>query len=347
MHDLTKKELVDIARSNGCTGYSTLKKADLITLISKNCHPKRTKKDLVDLAKARGCVGYSKLNKPDLVEFLKTCSKKSKSKSKSKSTTKAKSKKSAAKSKSKSKKTIKRTIKTNSDESSPSPIPKKTTPVSNSPRITSPVSARPPFVSAKPVSARPSQTSPVSARPSLYKKTTPVNMAAYTEITWNNPDNLYFYSGSKEYSFLSNFYMRDDASTLFTVDHMGFNCIEQYFQYQKMIGFGRTEVAERIMATTNPISMKQLARRGKGASLTEDELRLWNGGLSIGVMRTAVHAKFAQNEDLKAKLLATGGATLVEYVKGRGASRIWGVISSGVGRNILGRILMEVRDILK
>ena len=163
MHDLTKKELVDIARSNGCTGYSTLKKADLITLISKNCHPKRSKKDLVDLAKARGCVGYSKLNKPDLVEFLKTCSKKSKTKSKtaskkSKSKSKSASKKSNTKSKpkSKSKKSTKRTTKNNSNESSPRPIPtaissttpKRTTPVSNTPRITSPVSARPSPVSS-------------------------------------------------------------------------------------------------------------------------------------------------------------------------------------------------------
>jgi ribA/ribD-fused uncharacterized protein len=62
-------------------------------------------------------------------------------------------------------------------------------------------------------------------------------------------------------------------------------------------------------------------------------------------MREAVTAKFAQNEDLRQRLLATGDAQLVEKLP-RFADSFWGVNSKGVGENQLGRILMDVRKAL-
>ena len=61
-------------------------------------------------------------------------------------------------------------------------------------------------------------------------------------------------------------------------------------------------------------------------------------------MRKVVRAKFAQHEDLRQVLLATGDATLVEHTE---KDRYWGDGGDGSGRNMLGRILMEVRQELR
>lgn len=65
------------------------------------------------------------------------------------------------------------------------------------------------------------------------------------------------------------------------------------------------------------------------------------------IMREIVFAKFSQNPELKAKLLATGHALLEEGNNHR--DQIWGVCPprSGMGKNYLGKILMEVREELR
>lgn len=55
-------------------------------------------------------------------------------------------------------------------------------------------------------------------------------------------------------------------------------------------------------------------------------------------------AKFTQNEDLKAKLLATGNDILEEG--NTWGDRVWGTVN-GVGENRLGKILMRVREELR
>jgi len=62
------------------------------------------------------------------------------------------------------------------------------------------------------------------------------------------------------------------------------------------------------------------------------------------LMREAVHAKFTQHEDLKATLLGTGDALLVEHTAN---DWYWGDGGDGSGRNMLGLILMEVREALR
>lgn len=61
-------------------------------------------------------------------------------------------------------------------------------------------------------------------------------------------------------------------------------------------------------------------------------------------MREIVEAKFEQNEDLKVKLLETGDEHLEEG--NTWEDRIWGTVN-GVGENRLGRILMQVRELLR
>ena len=62
--------------------------------------------------------------------------------------------------------------------------------------------------------------------------------------------------------------------------------------------------------------------------------------MKIDIMRQVLKSKFTQNPELKAKLIATGDAELIEGNNWN--DRFWGVCR-GVGQNHLGKLLMEVR----
>jgi ribA/ribD-fused uncharacterized protein len=57
-----------------------------------------------------------------------------------------------------------------------------------------------------------------------------------------------------------------------------------------------------------------------------------------------VTAKFEQHPELAAALLATGDSRIVEHTEN---DSFWGDGGDGSGRNMLGRILMEVRARLR
>ncbi len=61
-------------------------------------------------------------------------------------------------------------------------------------------------------------------------------------------------------------------------------------------------------------------------------------------MREALKAKFTQNEDLKNILLETGDAILVEHTEN---DNYWGDGGDGNGKNMLGKLLMELREELR
>jgi ribA/ribD-fused uncharacterized protein len=64
-------------------------------------------------------------------------------------------------------------------------------------------------------------------------------------------------------------------------------------------------------------------------------------------MRDVLRAKFGQHEDLRELLLSTGEARLVESATvDNEVNRTWGEVN-GVGRNMLGTLLMEIRDELR
>jgi len=64
-------------------------------------------------------------------------------------------------------------------------------------------------------------------------------------------------------------------------------------------------------------------------------------------MRAVLKAKFTQHADLRELLLSTGDARLVESATvDNEVNRLWGEVN-GVGRNMLGVLLMELRDILR
>ena len=68
----------------------------------------------------------------------------------------------------------------------------------------------------------------------------------------------------------------------------------------------------------------------------------WSMG-KFGRMRAVLRAKFAQHPDLRDLLLSTGEARLVESATvDNEVNRLWGEVD-GVGRNMLGVMLMELR----
>ncbi len=86
---------------------------------------------------------------------------------------------------------------------------------------------------------------------------------------------------------------------------------------------------------------KKAKRRARKIQIRAD----WNE-IKIACMRDIVFAKFVQNAEIAAKLLATGDNQLVEGNYWH--DTFWGVdTETGVGENNLGRILMAVRAELK
>lgn len=80
--------------------------------------------------------------------------------------------------------------------------------------------------------------------------------------------------------------------------------------------------------------------------MPEDVVPGWEDD-QLRVMERIVAAKFTQAEDLKALLLSTGSAKLVEWAPDNGeVARFWGEYR-GEGENWLGRILMDLRGRLR
>lgn len=141
---------------------------------------------------------------------------------------------------------------------------------------------------------------------------------------------ILFYSVTDDYGFLSNF-----APAPFRLRGHTWATTEHYFQAQKFAG---TPYEKRVRDAKTPMIA---ARIGRDRSLP---LRRDWESVKVSVMRDAVLAKFTQRDDLRFQLLATGDAALIEHTEN---DDYWGDGGDGSGRNMLGRILVEVRETLR
>ncbi len=110
---------------------------------------------------------------------------------------------------------------------------------------------------------------------------------------------------------------------------------EHYFQAQKFAG---TPHEEEIRRAKKPMLAAEMGRDRK-RPLRRD----WEA-VKDAVMLDALRAKFTQHADLRALLLSTGDARLVEHT---GNDSYWGDGGDGSGKNRLGELLMRVRDELR
>jgi N-glycosidase YbiA len=139
-----------------------------------------------------------------------------------------------------------------------------------------------------------------------------------------------FYSTKDDYGCFSNF-----ACSPITLKGKTWPTAEHYFQAQKFAG---TEYEEAVRQAKSPMIAARLGRSRK-QPLRPD----WEG-VKDAVMSEAVLAKFMQHADLRAVLLGTGDALLVEHTAN---DSYWGDGGDGHGKNKLGQILMSVRDELR
>ena len=108
--------------------------------------------------------------------------------------------------------------------------------------------------------------------------------------------------------------------------------VEHAFQAAKTFD---KEERKKILAVASPVIAKRIGRRLK---LRED----WED-VKCDIMLELLKSKFSDSE-LKEKLLATGDAELIEG--NNHGDRFWGQVN-GVGMNMLGKLLMDVRKSLQ
>ena len=135
-----------------------------------------------------------------------------------------------------------------------------------------------------------------------------------------------FYSVTGEYGEFSNF-----AAYPIVLQGRRWPTSEHFFQAQK---FTDRETQEEIRKVASPMVAAQRGR-DRRRKLRRDWERV-----KLGVMRQAVEAKFRQHDELRALLVSTGDAVLIEHTDN---DAYWGDGGDGSGDNHLGRILMSVR----
>jgi ribA/ribD-fused uncharacterized protein len=106
---------------------------------------------------------------------------------------------------------------------------------------------------------------------------------------------------------------------------------EHYFQAQKFLDAG---LRMKILMAKLPMIAARMGRN-RARPLRHD----WEK-VKDGVMRTAVRSKIRQHADVRETLLSTGNATIIEHTEN---DSYWGDGGDGSGKNMLGKIFMEVR----
>lgn len=144
------------------------------------------------------------------------------------------------------------------------------------------------------------------------------------------PKVIHFYRTGEPFGEFSNF-------AAFPIKLKGRNwpTVEHYFQAQKFAG---TPHEEELRQSASPMIVAKMGR-DRARPLRSD----WEE-VKDSIMREAVEAKFQQHETLKQLLLSTGEDEIVEHTKN---DSYWADGGDGSGKNMLGKILMELRAELR
>ena len=143
------------------------------------------------------------------------------------------------------------------------------------------------------------------------------------------------------YSPLSNFYPKAQ----FEIDGNVYNSVQQWIDANKAMYFGDDEALIKIMETKSPAYGKILARQ-----IEDDDAEWWKKVYAL--IKKGIEEKVKQNESVQKELNATGDAVIAEASK---YNPFWttGVdiddedvmdYSQWTGKNMMGKILMKIRD---
>jgi ribA/ribD-fused uncharacterized protein len=141
---------------------------------------------------------------------------------------------------------------------------------------------------------------------------------------------IHFYSVGEEYGCFSNF-----APYPIRLDGKSWPTSEHFFQAQK---FEDERQREAVRKAKSPMLAARMGRDRK-SRLRRD----WES-VKVSVMTKAVRAKFTQHGELRAILVSTGEAKIVEHTEN---DDYWGDGGDGSGKNMLGLILMRIRSELR
>jgi ribA/ribD-fused uncharacterized protein len=153
-----------------------------------------------------------------------------------------------------------------------------------------------------------------------------------------------FWKPNQPNGYLGNWY-----DSPFILDGIHFPTSEHYMMYHKALLMGDIDCGDKILAATDPKMVKALGQRVKP---WDEQLWLDN---RCRIMYEACYAKFSAHADLLGLLLRTGNTVLVEASP---MDRIWGIglsathadafnVAKWKGSNLLGRVLMRVREALR
>lgn len=142
-------------------------------------------------------------------------------------------------------------------------------------------------------------------------------------------EEIKFYRANETpYGPFSNF----DTKHPIVMDGVTWPSTEHYFQAMKFKGTGHVEAVRQAKKPRDAAEMG----RDRSRPLRKD----WED-VKDGVMLEAIRAKFTQHEDCKALLVGTNDALLIEHTSN---DNYWADGGDGSGKNVLGRILMQVRS---
>lgn len=142
---------------------------------------------------------------------------------------------------------------------------------------------------------------------------------------------IMFYRSSGDYGYLSNLFRRKVK-----FENRVFRSSEDAYQFGKPLD-GMT--AEWLISAPKP----HLCAMAAHGLLAFDITPHWQE-MKVDRMRDVLRAKFGQHEDLKQNLIDTGDAVLIEDSK---TDAFWGIGKKRNGKNMLGILLMQVREELK
>lgn len=142
-------------------------------------------------------------------------------------------------------------------------------------------------------------------------------------------------------SMLSNFY-----HSPFVIQGIHYNCVEQFLCCAKALISGDEETRQLILKESNPAKQKALGRRVRNFNS-----KMW-GEMMKNFAEEAIRAKISQNMKIYDKLVSTRGKSIGEASQ---RDTVWGTgvgifqnnalnKSSWKGQNILGELLVEIRE---
>lgn len=177
------------------------------------------------------------------------------------------------------------------------------------------------------------------------------NIETIKQLVHQNPsvEFLYFWGHTSWSNYITETCLSQWYDCYFEVDGVAYHTAEQYMMASKALLFSDEEVYREILACDNPRDYKKLGRKVRNF-----DPQLWDAH-KYDIVVKGNKAKFSQNPELKAFLLSTGDAILVEASP---YDRIWGIgmnrelaqrlpVEQWNGENLLGCALMEVRDWLQ